>query len=223
MKLDALTRLLGSKRKQAHDLEMTTAALAEVDQELERARQALADAEAAHDSGVVEAVAANDDATLTRLREAVENARRRVELLQVTRAAVERRHQAAQEAQEARRLARQWESAREACDARRAALVRLEAALDDAAAAIRDANAAFALMIERLPSRLSTFPDGYTAHELATLVLMQLCAETNGAIRSSMPLSPYELAKQPRMVARHDAGVPLVFAAAPVTAAAKET
>lgn len=222
MKLDALTRLLGSKRKQAHDPEQTAAALHEVDSELELAQRALAQAENAHDAGVVEAVAANDDATLDKLRQAVSEARRRVELLQVTRTAVERRHKAAEEAQEERQLARRWESAREACDARRAALVKLEAALDDAAAAIRDANASFALMIERLPVRLPHFPDGYSAHELATLVTMQLCAETNGAIRSGMPLSPHELAKQPRAVARHDAGADLIFRAAPTFNVAKE-
>lgn len=125
MRLEALTRLLGKKSNKPHDPEQTAAALAEVDAELEIARRNLAEAEAAYDDGVVQAVAANDDATRAKLREAVEDGLRRLELLQVTRAAVERRHTAAQEAQEARQLAGRWESAREACDARREALVRL--------------------------------------------------------------------------------------------------
>lgn len=210
-----LLKILGGKgNKAAADPSATAAALAEVNAELERACQALASSEAVHDAGVVEALAVNDDATLVRLREGVDGARRRVELLQTTRAAVERRHQAAQEAQEARRIADQWERARKAADERRAALVKLAEALDAAADAINEANGAMARCVDLLPARLSYFPDGWPSHELAALVSMHLSARTNGAVRSPMPLSPFELAKQPGMVERHDRGAVEIFAAA---------
>lgn len=216
MKLDALTRLLGKKSTRP-DLEQTTAALTEVEAELDSVRGALAEAEAAYDASVVDAVASGDDATLDRLREAVDGVRRRLELLNATRDAVVRRHDAAVEAEEARALATRWQRAREAADARREALVRLERALSDAGAAISDANAALARTVDLLPARPHGLPDGWPAHELAILVTAQLCVETGGAIRSSFPLSPFELAKLPGMVARHDVGASQLFASVPTS------
>lgn len=202
------------RKKRPDDPDMTATALLAAEQALREAESALSSEQGRHDDLVVAALAVGDQSGVEKAARALAEAQQRVTLARATVGAVRKRHEAAVGDAQAAQTASQWSAARACADRRREALARLDEALVAAAAAILEVNAASAQTLAALPVRAKRPPEGWSVEDLDTLLHVRLSTLTGGAIRSGTPWTPAQLSAQSGLIARHDDGVVMLFAAA---------
>lgn len=182
-----------------NDVEAATAALAEVEAELKRAKSDFDFSSASYGARLVEAMGDGDPAKVeAELRDKADL----VERLTHARSAIAKRLQDAQEAAQHDAEARQWDEAEKLFRARRLALVRVERAVEDLGKALMAAERASRDAYAALPVAARCAPH-YA--DLSSEIPRLLALATDGHYGGFVGSRLWELRQMPSLVERAEA------------------
>lgn len=216
--LENLKALLLGTSKKPHTADSVREAVALLAGELESARQELDSLLAQRDDLTLQSLAKDDTKAMESLRERVMHAERRVAEITAAHSAAWVRLRGLEDTEAAAAIAARWKVARDLIDKRSAAGVRLQAALDAAAAAIREIVELDNQILMALPAHPRHFAPSLGGLGLQHLVELQLATHAAplwGKARGLLSID--ELQRGPGLAERIKADGALLLALAPAT------
>ena len=193
-------------------------AIAQVEQQLVAERSALRAADASLGDVLLDAMSEGAEKRAEQAQTDLAKRKQAVQTLEVSLAALRAKQRRTQQAAKEAAYVDRWAPAHKHADARRAALVRLQAALDQVAIEVKAANASFREINRAAPEPVTDWPRGMTAGGLDFAILSYLAKRTDNAIPPRTFLDFDSLAKEPGPLALHDQAIAMTLRNPPAKA-----